>query len=61
VAFNGGKCVRQLEYWDRGFEFHSRHGRLFVFILRLCKVTALRRADPLSKESYRVSYNKKLE
>jgi hypothetical protein len=33
-----------LDSWDRGFESHSRHECLCVFIL--CGVAALRRADP---------------
>jgi hypothetical protein len=32
----GMKCLRPLEHWGRGFESHSRHGCLFVFILCLC-------------------------
>jgi hypothetical protein len=29
----GMKCLRQLKQWDCGFESHSRHGSLSVFIL----------------------------
>jgi hypothetical protein len=36
------KCLRQLKRWDRGFEFHLRHGCLFSFILCLYQVAALR-------------------
>jgi hypothetical protein len=32
----GMKCLRSLEHWDRGFESHSRHGCLSLFILCLC-------------------------
>jgi hypothetical protein len=35
-ANEGMKYLRPLEHWDRGFESHSRHGCLFVFILCLC-------------------------
>jgi hypothetical protein len=52
---------RSLEHWDRGFESHSRHGCLFVFILCLCQVAALRRAHPPSKEPCRLSKIKKLK
>jgi hypothetical protein len=51
------KCPRSLELWYRGFEFHSRHGCLCAFILCLfscVEVAALRRADPQSKEFYRL-------
>jgi hypothetical protein len=48
-------CLHPLEHWDRGFKFHSRHGCLFVFILCLCQVAVLRRADPPSKEFCRLS------
>jgi hypothetical protein len=53
-AVEGMNCLRSLERWDRGFEFHSRHGCLSVFIL-FVYVAALRRADPPSKKSYRLS------
>jgi hypothetical protein len=46
-----------LEHWDCGFESYSRHECLCAFILRLCclaQVVAFRRADPPSKESYRL-------
>jgi hypothetical protein len=29
-------CVRSLEHWDPGFEYHSGHGCLCAFILCLC-------------------------
>jgi hypothetical protein len=32
----GMKCLRPLEYWDQGFESHTRHGCLSAFILCLC-------------------------
>jgi hypothetical protein len=35
-AVYGMKCLRPLEHWDWGFESHSMHGCLFVFILFLC-------------------------
>jgi hypothetical protein len=50
-------CLRALEPWDRGFESHSRHGCLCAFVPCLCcpvQVEALRRADPTSKQSYRL-------
>jgi hypothetical protein len=28
--------LRPLEHWDHGFESHSRHGTVLVFILCLC-------------------------
>jgi hypothetical protein len=31
----GMNCLRSLEHWDRGFEYQSRNGCLFVFILCL--------------------------
>jgi hypothetical protein len=49
-----------LEQGDHGFESHSRHGCLIymclysVFLLSCVEVVALRRADPPSKESYRL-------
>jgi hypothetical protein len=36
LAAYGMKCLRSLERWDRGFEFHSRHGCLCPIILCLC-------------------------
>jgi hypothetical protein len=50
----GMNCLRSLEGWDRGFESHSRHGYLFVFILFLLG-SGLATADYSSKESYRMS------
>jgi hypothetical protein len=50
-------CLRQLEHWGRGLGFHSRHKFMCVFILFVLScvyVVALRRADPPSKESYRL-------
>jgi hypothetical protein len=35
-ATKGTKCLHPLEHWDNGFESHSRHGCVFVFILCLC-------------------------
>jgi hypothetical protein len=49
----GMNCIRTLEYWDRGFECHSRHGCLCAFILFVLSCVG-RRADPPSKESYRL-------
>jgi hypothetical protein len=50
--------LRSLEHWDRGFESHSRHGCLCLFILFVLfcvqVAAALRRADPPYKESYRL-------
>jgi hypothetical protein len=52
--------LRSLGRWDRGFESHSRHGYLVcvcvhsVFMLSCVQITALRRADHSSKESYRL-------
>jgi hypothetical protein len=47
-----------LKDWDGGFEPQLRHGCLCAFILCLCcpvcRVAALRRADPPSNESYRL-------
>jgi hypothetical protein len=43
-----------LKHWDRGFESHSSHGCLFVFVLSCVQVAALRRAEPPSMESYRL-------
>jgi hypothetical protein len=31
-------CLRSLERWDRGFEFHSRHGCLCVCLFCVCVV-----------------------
>jgi hypothetical protein len=51
-------CLRSLKRWDRGFESHSGHGCLLcvcvysVFVLPCVQVSALRRADHTSKESY---------
>jgi hypothetical protein len=50
--------LHPLEHWGHGFESDSRYGFLSTFILYLCcplQVAASRRADPLSKESYRLS------
>jgi hypothetical protein len=33
VQYQGMKCLRPLEHWDRGFESHSRHGRLFILFV----------------------------
>jgi hypothetical protein len=35
-AVLGMNCLRSLGRWDRGFESHSRHGCMCVFILCLC-------------------------
>jgi hypothetical protein len=37
-ADHGGrmKCLRPLGHWERGFESHSMHKCLFVFILCMC-------------------------
>jgi hypothetical protein len=32
----GMNCLLSLEHWDRGFEYHSRHGCLCMFLLCLC-------------------------
>jgi hypothetical protein len=32
-AVSGMNCLHYLERWDRGFEFHPRHGCLCAFIL----------------------------
>jgi hypothetical protein len=38
-AAQGMSCLRPLKYWDRGFEFHSRHGSQCTFIPYLyCRV-----------------------
>jgi hypothetical protein len=29
-AVEGMNCLRPLEHWNCGFEYHSRHGCLFV-------------------------------
>jgi hypothetical protein len=53
----GVNRFRHVEHWDRGFESHSRHGCLcpfILFVLFFVQVVALRRADPPSKESYRL-------
>jgi hypothetical protein len=63
-AVYGMNRLRLLEHWNRGFEFHSRHGCLSVFILCLCSpayVAVLIRADSLSKVSYRISKIKELK
>jgi hypothetical protein len=55
-AVKGMNCLRLLEYWNRAFESHLRHGYLCAFlsvlVLPCVQVGALRRADPPSKESY---------
>jgi hypothetical protein len=43
-------CLRSLEHCDRGFPLDTW---MSAFILGLCKVAALRRADHSPKESYR--------
>jgi hypothetical protein len=58
-AVQGMNTLRPLEPWDRGFESYSRHGclyckLLFCICLFCVQVAALRRADPPSKESYRL-------
>jgi hypothetical protein len=50
---------RPLRHWGRGFESNSMRGYLSAFLLCLCcpvYVAALRRADPPTKESYRLVY-----
>jgi hypothetical protein len=49
-------CLRSLDRWDRGFESHSWMSVCVysVFVLSCVQVAALRRADPPSKESYRL-------
>jgi hypothetical protein len=50
-------CLRPLKHWDLGFESHLRHECLcafILFVLSCVQVAALRRADPPSKESYRL-------
>jgi hypothetical protein len=49
--------LRPLKHRDSAYGFHSRHGWLCVysaFLLSCVYVEALRRADPLSKEYYRL-------
>jgi hypothetical protein len=49
--------LRPLKHWDRGFESHLRHGCLctfILFVLSCLQAAAFRRADPPSKESYRL-------
>jgi hypothetical protein len=56
--------LRPLEHWDRWFESYSRHGCLCVFILFVLfcvYVEALWRADPPSKESYRLCVDQETE
>jgi hypothetical protein len=58
VHYSLSNCLRPLEAYGRGFESHSTHGCLSTFILCLCcpvQVPPLGRADPPSKESYRLS------
>jgi hypothetical protein len=44
----GMNGLRPLEHWSSGFGSHSRHGRLFAFILRLCcSMCRLRPCDGL--------------
>jgi hypothetical protein len=53
-------CLPSIGTWDRGFEFHTRHGCLVcvcvysVFVLSCAQVAALRRAGHSSRESYRL-------
>jgi hypothetical protein len=57
AARSKANCLLSLKRWDRGFESHSRHGCLYAFILFVffcVQAAALGRADPLSKESYRL-------
>jgi hypothetical protein len=47
--------LHSLKRWNRGFEFHLTHGCVGVRLFCLCcPVAALRRADPLSKDLYRL-------
>jgi hypothetical protein len=55
-AVKGMKRLRSLEHWGRGFESHLKNGCLIVFILCLCEVAALLRADLSSKESCRMYF-----
>jgi hypothetical protein len=50
-------CLCPLKHWDRGFESHLRYGCLYAFILFVLSCVqeaALRWANTLSKESYRL-------
>jgi hypothetical protein len=31
-------CLRSLEHWDHGFEYHSRHGCLCAHLFCVCAV-----------------------
>jgi hypothetical protein len=53
-AVSSMKCLRPLKNYDRVFELHLRHVCLCTFILCV-QVAALRRVDPPSKESCRLS------
>jgi hypothetical protein len=57
-------CLRPLEHWGCGFEFHLRHGCLnafILFVLSYVQVEALRLADPPSKYSYRLCKREEAE
>jgi hypothetical protein len=47
--------LRPIKHWDRGFESHLMSACVYSgFVLSSVEAAALRRADPQSKESYRL-------